>query len=143
MKKLILAAALSMASLANAKTMYLETTDIVSLNDDQNSLRIMVAYPGEKLSGLCDIELRSDKYTPAALSKLLDKVSINHVFSKNEKQVTAVNHNVLRIALIPGTYLDGFEIRTKDGSSLRKTIQDTFAGEPGQRSLVAIARTCP
>ncbi len=139
MKQLILTTIFSMGITANADV-HLDPTTVFNLNDDSSSVQIMVAYPGKRSSGLCDIEIRSDRFTPVSLSKLLEKVNLTYAFHKEEKAVKSIGHNVLRIHLMPGTYIDGFEIATKDGSSLRKTIEDVLGTE---RSVVAIARTCP
>ncbi|MDZ4677037.1 MAG: hypothetical protein SGI74_05955 [Oligoflexia bacterium] len=143
MNKLILVTVFLTCAAASAEMVHLNNTNVFDLNDDRNSVVIVIDYPGRRLTGLCDIEIRSDRYTPIPLSKLLERVNLNHVFSEKEKPIKSVNHNILRVRLIPDSYLDGFEISTKDGSSLRKTIQDTLGGEHGKRRVIAIARSCP
>ncbi len=140
MKKLFLIVGFLLGASARAEIVHLDNTEIFNLNDERNRVEIMVAYPGKKMSGLCAIEIRSDRFTPIPLAKLLEKVNLSYVFSEKEKPIDIVSHNILRISLMPLAYIDGFEISTKDGSSLRKVIQETLGSE---RSVVAIARACP
>ncbi len=143
MKKIILTTVLLVSATASADSVYLENTNVFDLNDERPSVDLMVAYPGKKMSGLCAIEIRSDRYTARPLIQLLEKVSLNYVFSDKAKPIESVSHNVLRVRLMPGAYLDGFEISARDGSPLRKAIADALGGKDGERSVVAVARTCP
>lgn len=145
MKKLVLVTLALLGGLAaqaaDHKDVLLSNTRIASLKVNDNKLGLSISYPGKDFSKICGIEIRSDSNIQnGTIQNLLDAVRIVERFSQG-KEIKVINSLTIDLDLsaLNGSYGAWLTIETKDGSTLRQTIDRTL-GEG--RTVIAVTRTC-
>lgn len=119
----------------------LDNTSSESLSVERNQVAVMVSYPGMNISGICDIEITADSYgRRIPISDLQKELIITEAFApRGESAVEVISEKTLRIPLRQHTYVDGVVITTKDGSTLKETIERTLGP---RRTVVVMPRSC-
>ena len=148
MKKIILAMVvlISQLSLANAlesdtpNRIHLVNTSTSTLDQERNQLMVTVSYPMEQLSGVCAIDIVTDSYNRHnKIEKLLEKVEIKKLMSDDSSKIEVVSATLIRVNLVESSYLDGFKVRTKNGTTLKQAISESLGKN---RKVVIFPRSC-
>lgn len=122
----------------------LDNLTIIKLNNIQeNHLSTSVNYPGKNISGSCSIVIRSRKSNNSLLKKLADKLQFSRFVSSEPVTPDSTNNGALVLSLKAGTFIDGIDIKTKDGRSIAENISSIFpATEDGYNDVGLFAGVC-
>lgn len=134
---------LSHASMAQPtdKTLYISNTDIYDLKLNEVKASFYVPYPGANISGICGLEIRADSYRRnQEIKNFLDAIRVTFwIGTSGEAPVEVKNDTTLFWSIPTGGYGYWFEIETKDGKTLKQTIEETL-GE--SRTVLILGSSC-
>ena len=142
MKKLLLVTTVLLSGLAvqaaEHTNVLLSNTRIANVKVNDSKLGLSVSYPGKDFSKVCGIEIRSDS---GGIAKLAEAIIVKEDFGQANGSFKVVSRVTIDIDLadLNGSYGAWLTLETKDGSTLKQTIDRTL-GEG--RTVIAVTRTC-